>query len=69
MNEKGFGPAELDKSSSSYDAIRGREQQMIDIHGGAKSEGGTSGNTIRGVSHNNKNAGQYENAAKKEFGN
>lgn len=49
--------------------MRGREQQMIDIHGGAKSEGGTSGNTIRGVSHNNKNAGQYENAAKKVFGN
>lgn len=23
----------------------------------------------QGVSHNNKNAGQYENAAKKEFGN
>lgn len=69
MNEKGFGPAELDKSSSNYDAIRGREQHMIDIHGGAKSEGGTSGNTIRGVSHNNKNAAKYENATKKEFGN
>ena len=30
MNEKGFGPAILDKSSTNKDAIRGREQQLID---------------------------------------
>jgi hypothetical protein len=30
-------------------AIRGREQQLIDAHGGAQSEGGTSGNLIRGI--------------------
>ena len=40
MNAKGFGPAQLDKSSSNYNAIRGREQQLIDLNGGAKSMGG-----------------------------
>ncbi len=29
MNDKGFGPAALDKSSINKDAIRGREQQLI----------------------------------------
>jgi len=68
MNDKGFGPAELDKSSSNPDAIRGREQQMIDANGGAKRGGGTSGNEIRGVSKTNKKAEQYKQAATKEFG-
>ena len=40
MNKKGFGPAVLDKSSKNKNAIRGREQQLIDMHGGAKSMGG-----------------------------
>jgi len=69
MNDKGFGKAKLDKSSSNSDAIRGREQQNIDANGGAKSgKGGTSGNAIRGVGPNNKKASQYEKAANKEFG-
>ena len=38
MNDKGFGPAALDKSSTNKDAIRGREQQLIDSNGGAKSQ-------------------------------
>lgn len=38
------------------DAIRGREQQLIDMHGGAKSQGGTSGNAINGISPNNPKA-------------
>lgn len=50
MNEQGYGPAELDRSSSNKDAIRGREQQIIDVNGGAKSQNGTSGNAINGVS-------------------
>ena len=34
-------------------AIRGREQQNIDKNGGARSDGGTSGNAIRGVAKEN----------------
>jgi hypothetical protein len=68
MNEKGFKPAKLDKSSSNPNAIRGREQQLIKKHGGAKSEGGTSGNAINGVSPRNRQANTYRQAAEKEFG-
>ena len=68
-NKEGFGPAKLDKSSKNKDAIRGREQQNIDKNGGSKSDGGTSGNSIRGVRKNNPNAKKYEDAAKREFGN
>ncbi len=68
MNDKGFGPAKLDKSSTNKDAIRGREQQLIDANGGAKSQRGTSGNAINGVGPKNQKADQYRNAANKEFG-
>jgi hypothetical protein len=67
MDDKGFGKADLDKSSSNPDAIRGREQQLIDANGGAQSTGGTSGNAINGVGPNNPNATKYEAAANKEF--
>ncbi len=63
MNDKGFGPAVLDKSSTDARAIRGREQHLIDKHGGALSEGGSSGNAIRGVSAKNKKKAEYEAAA------
>ena len=66
-NKSGYGPAQLDKSSTNPDAIRGQEQYMIDKNGGAKSIGGTSGNAINGVSPKNPKAQQYENARKKEF--
>lgn len=68
MNKKGYGPAELDKSSSNPDAIRGQEQYQIDLNGGAQSRGGTSGNAINGVSPRNPNKEKYEQARKKEFG-
>jgi hypothetical protein len=42
MNDKGFGPAVLDKSSGNPAAIRGREQQLMDANGGARSSAGTS---------------------------
>ena len=67
MNKYGFGPAKLDKTSNSYDAIRGREQLQIEKYGGAQSTGGTSGNRINGISPKNKNREKYINAAKKEF--
>jgi RHS repeat-associated protein len=65
MTDKGFGPAKLDKSSTSKNAIRGREQQLINKNGGAKSMvGGKSGNAINGIGANNKKAGVYLDAAK-----
>lgn len=63
-----YGPAELDKSSMNPDAIRGREQQNMDANGGARSEGGTSGNAIRGISKSNPNIDGYMRAAQEEFG-
>ena len=68
MNDKGFGPAALDKSSTNKDAIRGREQQLIDSNGGAKSQRGTSGNAINGISPNNKKKNRYMKSATDEFG-
>jgi hypothetical protein len=53
MNDKGFGPAVLDVSSANKAAIRGCEQILIDLNGGAKSIGGISGNAINGISINN----------------
>ncbi|MBT5470160.1 MAG: RHS repeat-associated core domain-containing protein, partial [Nitrospina sp.] len=69
MNKKGFLPAKLDKSSTNKDAIRGREQQLIEKNGGAKSKGGTSGNAINGISPKNKKKAKYMEEAKNEFGN
>lgn len=71
MNDKGFGPAVLDKTSDNYEAIRGREQMLIDYYGGAKSNKpipGTSGNAINGIGPNNKKKDIYINAAKELFG-
>ena len=68
MNEDGYGPAQLDKSSTNSDAIRGREQRLIDSNGGAQSEGGTSGNAINGISPTNPYRQKYMGAADSEFG-
>ena len=67
-NKEGYGPAVLDKSSSSEDAIRGREEKLIEGNGGARSAGGTSGNAIRGISPTNPKRERYLKAAEKEFG-
>lgn len=40
----------------------------MDKKGGARSDGGTSGNTIRGVARNNPKASIYEKARVSEFG-
>ena len=68
MNKEGFGPAQLDKSSANRSSIRGREQQQMDYHGGAKSQGGTSGNAINGISPKNPKRQDYLDDAKGEFG-
>ncbi|MEE4244917.1 MAG: RHS repeat-associated core domain-containing protein [Kangiellaceae bacterium] len=59
--------AEPDKVSENSAAIRGREQQLIDANGGAKSQGGTSGNAINGISDKNPKKQDYIDAADKEF--
>lgn len=69
MNLDGYAPAVLDQSSANSSAIRGREQQLIDANGGAQSMGGTSGNSINGISPSNSNRDHYLNQATQEFGN
>ena len=64
---EGFGPAVLDKSSTNNDAIRGREQHLIDVNCGARWEGGTSGNVINSISPRNKKGKEYRDAAAREF--
>lgn len=80
MTEKGYGPAVLDQSTDAtlpveqrhqdpaYQAMRGREQQMIDHNGGARSMDGTSGNAINGIAEDNKLRDTYLNAATNKFG-
>ena len=68
MTREGYGPARLDKSSSNAQAIRGREQQMIEKNGGAQSQNGTSGNKINGISDRNPGGPACKAAASKEFG-
>jgi hypothetical protein len=65
---QGYGPATVDRNSANAAAVRGREQQLIEQHGGAQSQGGTSGNAINGVSPNNKKGPQYKRACTNEFG-
>ncbi len=68
MNKEGFGPAELDKISTKPEAIRGREQFLIDKSGGAQSKGGGSSNKINSISDKNLKKPIYESARIKEFG-
>ncbi len=56
---EGFGPAVLDKSSSKKDAIRGREQQLIDKN----RKNGTAADQINGISPKNKKKQKYMDAA------
>jgi hypothetical protein len=51
-----------------YPAIRGREQQLIDLYGKAQSEGGTAGNRIRGVGKFNLNSQFYHTMSNIHFG-
>ncbi|KAB0650454.1 RHS repeat-associated core domain-containing protein, partial [Burkholderia diffusa] len=50
LTAEGFLPPVLDRSSTSYRAIRGREQQLIELNGKAQSSGGISRNLINGIS-------------------
>ncbi len=64
MNQQGYGPALLDKSSGNKDAIRGREQMLIDYYRGL----GRCGNAINGIANNNPNRARYIAAARNAFG-
>ena len=71
MRAKGFTNPQLDRvgiGTAGEDAIRGREQQLIDYFGGAQSEGGTLGNRIRGVSKYNPFGRIYHGLANAELG-
>ena len=84
MKALGYGPAVLDQVTTAtlpfwdrwndpaYQAIRGREQQMIDAFGGAQGRHGEnagthSGNIIRGVRRGNPLGRIYHAAATAEF--
>ena len=68
MTSQGYGEAQLDQSSSNYNAIRGREQMLIEFYGGAQSMGGNSGNAINGISYSNGMREVYLSEAEGEFG-
>jgi RHS repeat-associated protein len=80
MNAAGFGRAVVDRymegtlpysarhNDLAYQAIRGREQNLIDFFGGAQSAGGTSGNAIRGIAEDNPLRGTFMHAARRIFG-
>jgi hypothetical protein len=61
--QKGYGPATLDRSSPNKDAIRGREQQLIERNRAT----GRAAPQINGVAPSNPKRQQYLAAAKKEF--
>jgi hypothetical protein len=63
-NDLGFGPAQLDQSSRSLAAIRGREQQLIDHYRSR----GISGNDYNGIDPDNPNRARYLQAAFDTFG-
>ncbi|RXZ63901.1 RHS repeat-associated core domain-containing protein [Pelagerythrobacter rhizovicinus] len=68
LNRQGYGPARLDRTSRDPQAIRGREQQLIERNGGARSQGGTSGNQINGISDRNPQGAACRAKATAEFG-
>ncbi len=68
LNSEGFLPPVLDRSSTSYSAVRGREQQLIELNGGARSTGGDSRNAINGISRFNPRGPIYRYQATSEFG-
>ncbi len=70
MNTKGYGRSIPIEGSQTTDraAIRGLEQRAIDHFGGAISDGGSSGNAIRGIGLKNLPLKAYLGASQKVFG-
>jgi len=61
---RGYGPAKLDKSSRSYEAIRGREQSLIEYF----RRWGKAAPQINGISPKNPNRPLYCTACRRAFG-
>jgi RHS repeat-associated protein len=68
LTAAGFGPPIPDRISEDYNAIRGREQQLIDTFLGAQSVGGYSANAINGVRDFNPSRPDYMQASVDAFG-
>ena len=68
LNAEGFQDPVLDRSSSSKNATRGREQQLIELNGGARSSGGNSRNMINGIRPSNPLRPIYLYLATDQFG-
>ncbi len=68
LTKEGFLDAVLDRSTDNYFSIRGREQQLISINGGAASTNGTSRNAINGIWEYNILREVYLNSAYQEWG-
>ncbi|MEH2500324.1 RHS repeat-associated protein [Bradyrhizobium sp. AZCC 1678] len=71
LNAEGFLPPVPDVAATgtqAYGAIRGREQQLINFHGGAQSVGGTARNMINGVADFNPNGPGYIASSVATFG-
>ena len=68
LNAEGFQKPVVDTVSTDFGAIRGREQQLIDFHGGAQSVNGTTRNKINGVADFNPFRGYYINQSINQFG-
>ncbi len=63
-NQEGYGESEIDEISTNSDAIRGREQMLIEY----LQKKGICGNQRNGISETNDKKEQYLEAAKNEFG-
>ena len=63
-NKDGYGKTVIDKFSTDKEAIRGREQQLIEQY----KNKGTSGNIYNGISSRNKKKSNYIATALRIFG-
>jgi hypothetical protein len=69
LTRPGFGGGTIDRAAigpGGYRAIRGREQQLIDHHGGVGHP--NVSNRIRGVARNNPMGRRYHEASNRNFG-
>jgi hypothetical protein len=69
MRAFGYYNVKIDRwaqGNGAYEAVRGREQQLIDYFGGVGSR--TCGNAIRGVAKGNPRGRAYWNASTGRFG-
>ena len=64
-----FDDAVVDQSCSGCrSAIRGREQQLIDHHGGSQSDGGSTANLRRGVAKDNRLGRYFHESSNERWG-